>query len=150
MSGLHTQLGAIAVTINAVAALIGGVGWLLSRNPKAFWILLRTGQAMIMVEAVDRRHAVAHGPRPPAPASRLRLTPIAVAFLAEQLRIMATPTLLDQRGLSGGADVAKLPEDEQRAFVAAILRREIGVMATSAGIVARARGPRTGLALGAL
>ena len=57
---------------------------------------------------------------------------------------MATPTLLDQRGLEGGADVAKLPEPEQRAFVAAILRREIGVMATSAGIVAAARGPRQG------
>ena len=52
------------------------------------------------------------------------LTPIAVAFLAEQLRCIATPTLLDQRGLEGGADVAKLPEAEQRAFVTAIMRRE--------------------------
>jgi hypothetical protein len=64
------------------------------------------------------------------------LIPIAIAFLAEQLRFMATPTLLDQRGLEGGKDVAKLPEPEQRALVAAILRREVGVMATSALIVA--------------
>jgi hypothetical protein len=64
------------------------------------------------------------------------LTPIAVAFLAEQLKVMATPTLLDQRGLEGGADVAKLPEAEQRAFITAVLRRELGVMATSAAIVA--------------
>ena len=66
---------------------------------------------------------------------------------------MATPTLLDQRGLEGGADVAKLPEAEQRALVAAILRREMGVMATSArAIVARARAARapTGWSLGAL
>ena len=31
--------------------------------------------------------------------------------------MMATPTLLDKRGFEGGADVAKLPEAEQRAFV---------------------------------
>ena len=45
------------------------------------------------------------------------LTPIAVAFLAEQLKLLATQTLLDKRGYEGGADVAKLPEAEQRAFV---------------------------------
>ena len=136
MSGLHTQLGAIAVTINALAALIGGIAWLVRRNPKAFWALLRIGQGMIMVEAVIGATLSLTGHHLPRLHLVYGLTPIAVAFLAEQLRIMATPTLLDQRGLSGGADVAKLPEDEQRAFVAAILRREIGVMATSAGIVA--------------
>ncbi len=136
MSGLHTQLGAIAVTVNAVAALIGGVAWLLSRNPKPFWILLRIGQGMIMLEAVIGATLSLTGHDMPRLHLVYGLTPIAVAFLAEQLRIMATPTLLDQRGLQGGADVAKLPEDEQRAFVAAILRREIGVMATAAGIVA--------------
>ena len=73
------------------------------------------------------------------------LTPIAVAFLAEQLRIMATPTLLDQRGLSGGADVAKLPEPEQRAFVAAILRREIGGDGHLSRDRRGARGPRNRL-----
>jgi hypothetical protein len=136
VSGLHTQLGAIAVTVNAVAALIGGVAWLVRRNPKTFWILLRIGQGMIMVEAVIGATLSLTGHDLPRLHLVYGLTPIAVAFLAEQLRIMATPTLLDQRGLSGGADVAKLPEPEQRAFVAAILRREIGVMATSAGIVA--------------
>jgi hypothetical protein len=91
---------------------------------------------MIMVEAVIGATLSLTGHDLPRLHLVYGLTPIAIAFLAEQLRIMATPTLLDQRGLSGGADVAKLPEPEQRAFVAAILRREIGVMATSAGIVA--------------
>ena len=35
------------------------------------------------------------------------LTPIAVAFLAEQLKLLATQTLLDKRGYEGGADVAQ-------------------------------------------
>ena len=64
------------------------------------------------------------------------LTPIAVAFLAEQLKLLATQTLLDKRGLQSGADVAKLAREEQLAFVTAVLRRELGVMATSAFIVA--------------
>ena len=66
------------------------------------------------------------------------LTPIAVAFLAEQLKLLATQTLLDKRGLESGAEVAKLPREGkwQSAFVTGVLRRELGVMATSAFIVA--------------
>jgi hypothetical protein len=136
VSSLHTYLGAVAVAVNALAALLGGAAWAFRRNPKAFWILLRTGQALIMLEAVVGSALLLAGEDMPRLHLVYGLTPIAVAFLAEQLRIMATPTLLEQRGMSGGADVAKLPEPEQRAFVAAILRREIGVMATSAAIVA--------------
>jgi hypothetical protein len=136
VSSLHTYLGAVAVAINALAALLGGAAWATTRNPKAFWILLRAGQALVMLEAVVGSALLLAGEDMPRLHLVYGLTPIAVAFLAEQLRIMATPTLLEQRGMSGGADVAKLPETEQRAFVAAILRREIGVMATSAAIVA--------------
>ena len=107
MSGLHTQLGAIAVTINAVAALIGGVAWLARRNPKAFWILLRIGQGMIMVEVVIGATLSLTGHDLPRLHLVYGLTPIAVAFLAEQLRIMATPTLLDQRGLSAAAPTSR-------------------------------------------
>jgi hypothetical protein len=136
VTDLHTQLGAIAVAINALAALIGFVAWLFRRNPRVFWICLRAGQAMIMVEAVVGAALLLDGRDMPRLHLVYGLTPIAVAFLAEQLKVMATPTLLDQRGLEGGADVAKLPEAEQRAFITAVLRRELGVMATSAAIVA--------------
>jgi hypothetical protein len=50
--------------------------------------------------------------------------------------LLATQTLLDKRGLESGAEVAKLPREEQLAFVTGVLRRELGVMATSAFIVA--------------
>ena len=136
MSEVHTQLGAVAIAVNALAALIGGAAWLASRNPRAFWICLRAGQALFMLQAVSGAALVLSGHDLPRLHLIYGLIPIAIAFLAEQLRFMATPTLLDQRGLEGGKDVAKLPEREQRALVAAILRREIGVMATSALIVA--------------
>ena len=64
------------------------------------------------------------------------LLPIAVAFIGEQLRVVAAQTVLDQRGLPGAEAVGRLPEAEQRGLVAHIVRREIGVMATSALVVA--------------
>jgi hypothetical protein len=62
--------------------------------------------------------------------------PLGVAFLAEQLRLAAADTVLAQRGLEGRADVERLPDSEQRELVLAIVRRETGVMAASALVVA--------------
>ena len=64
------------------------------------------------------------------------LTPLAVAFFAEQLRAVSAQTELDKRELAGRDDVARLSELDQRLLVEAIVRREIGVMAASALVVA--------------
>jgi hypothetical protein len=63
------------------------------------------------------------------------LLPLAVAFVAEQLRAISAQTILDRQGLEGSKDVAELAEQDQRALVAAILQRETGVMAISALVV---------------
>jgi hypothetical protein len=136
VTDFHTLLGWIAIGLNVAAAVIGGVAWLLRANPKPFWWLLRAGQGLIMVEAVIGAALLLDGRDLPRLHLVYGLTPIAVAFLAEQLKLLATQTLLDKRGFESGADVGKLPQDEQRAFVTAVLRRELGVMATSAFIVA--------------
>jgi hypothetical protein len=136
VTDLHTLLGWIAIGLNVAAAVIGGVAWLVRANPKPFWWLLRAGQGLIMLEAVIGAALLLDGRDLPRLHLVYGLTPIAVAFLAEQLKLLATQSLLDKRGFEGGADVGKLPEEEQRAFVTAVLRRELGVMATSAFIVA--------------
>jgi hypothetical protein len=136
VSSIHTQLGALAIALNVLAAVIGAVAWMVRRNPKPFWWSLRAGQVLIMIEAVIGAALVLDGRDLPRLHLIYGLTPIAVAFLAEQLKLLATQTLLDNRGYEGGADIAKLPETEQREFITAVLRRELGVMATSAGIVA--------------
>ena len=136
MTDLHTWFGAIAVGVNAVAAVIGGIAWLARANPKLFWIALRAGQVLIAVSVVIGAVLLLDGRDLPRLHLVYGLTPIAVAFLAEQLKLLATQTLLDKRGYESGADVGKLPEAEQRAFVTAVLRRELGVMATSAFVVA--------------
>ena len=64
------------------------------------------------------------------------LVPLGVSFVAEQLRLVTAETVMAQRGLEGRADVEALPQAEQHELVRAILRREMGVMAASALVVA--------------
>lgn len=136
MTDLHTWLGGLAIALNALAAAIGAVAWLLRANPRVFWLVLRAGQALIMVEAVTGAALLLAGRDLPRLHLVYGLTPIAVAFLAEQLKLLATQTLLDKHGYAGGADIGRLPVAEQRAFVVAVLRRELGVMTSSAFVVA--------------
>src|SRR3954470_17323228 len=136
VTDVHEALGWLAIGINVAAAVVGGVAWLLRANPRPFWWLLRSGQGLIMIEAVIGAALLLDGRDLPRLHLVYGLTPIAVAFLAEQLKLLATQTLLDKGGHESGADIAKLPEAEQRAFITAVLRRELGVMATSAFIVA--------------
>lgn len=136
MNDVHFWIGAVTVAANALAAAVGLVAWLLWRNPKLFWVLLRAGQVLVVLSCVVGSVLLLEGRDLPRLHLVYALTPIAVSFLAEQLRIVTTPTFLEQRGLESGKDVAKLPALEQQALVTAILRRELAVMATSAGVVA--------------
>jgi hypothetical protein len=136
MSALHTDFGAVAIALNALAALLGGWAWLRTRPLRVFWIVLRCGQALIMLEAVTGASLLLDGKDLPRLHLIYGLVPIAVAFIAEQLRFAATPTVLDQHDLEGPAAVRDLPESDQRALVAEIVRRETATMAASAAVVA--------------
>ena len=130
----------------AVAALnvIPGLGGLLavwtgdaqSAVARAFWPLLRVGQGSALMLAIAVGSLAAAGKTPDEDLFYLyALLPLAIAFLAEQLRVASAQTILDQRGLGGSAAVASLPEAEQHALVGAIMRREMTVMALSALVV---------------
>jgi hypothetical protein len=136
MSGAHEALGAIAIAVNALAALLGGLAWLADRRIPGFQVALRSGQALIIVEAVTGAALLLDGKDLPPLHLIYGLVPIAVAFVAEQLRLTAAQTVLDQHDLEGAAQVAELPADEQHALVAAIVRRETATMAASAAVVA--------------
>ncbi|HEY4996471.1 MAG TPA: hypothetical protein VII03_00665, partial [Solirubrobacteraceae bacterium] len=63
------------------------------------------------------------------------LLPLAIAFVAEQLRIASAQAILDQRGMDSAQEVGALSEPEQQQLLATVLRRELGVMALSAFVV---------------
>jgi hypothetical protein len=132
----HIALGTALIVVNAAAGAWGGWLWWRDEPPRGFWPLLRAGQALVVVEAVDGAILVAAGHELPELHLIYGLVPIAVSFVAEQLRLAAAETVLAQRELEGRADVERLSEAEQRTLVRAIMRREMGVMAASAGVVA--------------
>ena len=136
MTALHAALGVALIAANALAALYGALLWQRGGGSRAFWALLRAGQALVMVEAADGAILVLQGRALPELHLVYGLVPLAVSFVAEQLRLAAAPMVLDQHGLEGRADLELLTEPERRDLVEAIIRREIGVMAASAGVVA--------------
>jgi hypothetical protein len=135
--------GALAVaTLNAVSALLGS--WLWFRGDpadrrwlKVFWVLLRVGQGSALLLAVAIGSLAAAGHYSSEHLFYLyALLPLAVAFVAEQLRVSSAQTILEQRDLPGAQAVGALPESEQLQIVGEIVRREMGVMALSALVVA--------------
>ncbi len=103
---------------------------------RAFWVSLRVGQGSALALAIAIGSLAAAGKESTEQLFYLyALLPLAIAFVAEQLRVASAQTILDQRGLANAAAVGELPAPEQHALVAAIVRREIGVMALSAIVV---------------
>ena len=136
MTEVHIGIGVALIASNAAAGLWGA--WSITRpcpmrssgqNPRAF-------ACRHQPQAVDGAILVLMGRELPELHLIYGLVPIGVSFMAEQLRLAAADTVLAQRDLEGRADVEALPPAEQQALVRAILRREMGVMAASAVVVA--------------
>jgi hypothetical protein len=130
---------AAALAVAAVNALPGAWGawcWWRHRASRAFWLLLRIAQGAAILFALAVGVLAAAGKSSSESLFYLyALLPLAVAFVAEQLRIASAQTILDQRGLPNAQAVGGLPQEEQHAVVAAIIRREQGIMALSALVV---------------
>jgi hypothetical protein len=127
--------------LNALPALLGGWCWyrgagLDGRPIRVFWVLLRVAQGGAVLFAVAVGVLAASGRDASERLFYLyALLPLAVGFVAEQLRLASAQTILDQRELESAAEVGRLPETEQHAVVAAIVHRELGVMTLSAVVV---------------
>jgi hypothetical protein len=136
MTTVHIVIGVALVTVNLAAGLYGAWAWWQWRDAPGFWPLLRAGQALVAIEAaIGAVLSLTDHDLPPLHLV-YGLTPLAVSFFAEQLRLISAQTELDRRKLEGRAAIEALPEAQRRELVRAILRREIGVMAASALVVA--------------
>jgi hypothetical protein len=140
MTAFHIVLVVGMVAVNLVAGLLGAYRWHRDEYSRAFWPLLRTGQALVVVEAIDGTVLLLMGQDLPRLHLIYGLVPLGVAFIAEQLRLTSAQAILDQRGVSSARELA--PDDAEHAALD-ILRREMGVMAASALVVA-ALGLRAG------
>ncbi len=136
MSGVVVAGAYALAALNAIPMFVGGLCWYEHRASRAFWVLLRVGQVAALVFAIAVGVLAAAGRQPSENLFYLySLLPLAVGFVAEQLRVASAQTILDQRDLESAQAVGELPEDQQHAVVAEIVRREMGVMTLSALVV---------------
>jgi hypothetical protein len=136
VTAFHIALGVALIAVNAAAGLYGAFAWWRDTAAPGFWPLLRAGQVLVLIQALDGAILLLMGKDLPPLHLIYGLVPLGVSFVAEQLRLTAAETVLQQRDLEGRADVEKLPVAEQQELVHVILRREMGVMAASAVVVA--------------
>jgi hypothetical protein len=129
--------GALALAaVSGVVGLFGLARWYRSQPSREFWLGVRAGQALAIAYGLLAGLLLLENDRPASTLYWLyALLPIAIGFVAEQLRLVAADQVLVARDIENAQAIADLPVDEQQAIVLAILRREMVVMALAAVVV---------------
>jgi hypothetical protein len=132
------QLAAVVVAVVGVlAGAWGAWRWWTVTPSRLFWVLCRATQALCVAQAVLAGVLALTGFAPRDGLYWLyALLPVAVSFVAEQLRVLSAQTVLDARGLEDAQAVGRLDEAGQRSVVLAIVRREMGIMALACLVIA--------------
>jgi heme A synthase len=130
MVGLHIAVGCIVIALNGAAGAIGGYCWYRNRQSIPFWYLLRAAQVSVFIQALLGGLLVVTNHKPAEDLHYLYgILPLVVSFIAEGARVGAA-----QREL-GEVDFESLPADEQQSIALQIVRREMGIMAVSCGVI---------------
>jgi heme A synthase len=128
--GLHIAVGVLLIVLNAAAGLIGGIAWYRDRPSIPFWYLLRAAQVAVFLQALLGGLLVLTDHEPEEGLHYLYgILPLLVSFIAEGARLDAA-----QREV-GELDPESLSTDEQESLALAIVRREMGIMAVSCGVI---------------
>jgi len=130
MPEVHLVVGCSVIALNLAAFAVGGIAWLRKRSSIPFWYLLRAAQVSVFLQVMlgglliftehkvgDELHYL-YG-----------VLPLVVSFLAEGARTGAA-----QREL-GETDFESLDADTQQSLALQIVRREMGIMTVSCGVI---------------
>ncbi len=135
MKDVHIVVGILAIGLNLLAFVLGAVAWFRRRPSPWFWRILRSGQAVVAVEAALGGVLLLLGEKAAELHYLYGALPLVVAMIAEQLKLSAATMVLDSHSLEDAKAVGRLPAAGQREIVLAIMRREIGSMTMSALVV---------------
>ena len=132
MVGIHLVVGVSLIVLNLGAFAFGGIAWLRSRPSVPFWYLLRAAQVAVFLQALLGGLLVFTGHEATEDLHYLYgILPLVVSFLAEGARAGAAQReLVDLE-----VDFEDLPADQQQSLALAIVRREMGIMAVSCGVI---------------
>jgi len=130
LAEIHLVVGCALIVLNAAAFAGGGVAWLRKRASIPFWYLLRAAQAAVFLQAMLGGLLVFTGNEPADDLHYLYgILPLVVSLIAEGARAAAAEREL------GDVDLESLSGDAQQSLALAIVRREMGIMAVSCGVV---------------
>ena len=130
MPEVHLVVGCALILLNGIAFGLGGAAWLRHRPSVPFWYFLRAAQVAVFLQALLGGLLVFTNHEAPDDLHYLYgLLPLLVSFLAEGARAGAA-----EREVAD-IDVESLPQEHQEKLVLAIVRREMGIMAVSCGVI---------------
>jgi hypothetical protein len=128
--GLHIAVGVLLIVLNAAAGVVGGIAWYRNRPSIPFWYLLRSAQVAVFLQALLGALLLVTDHEPEEGLHYLYgILPLVVSFIAEGARLDAA-----QREV-GDLDPESLSQAEQQSLALAIVRREMGIMAVSCGVI---------------
>lgn len=127
---VHLVVGCAVILLNLVAFALGGVAWLRDRSSVPFWLLLRAAQVSVFIQVMLGGLLVFTNHKPDDSLHYLYgILPLLVSLIAEAARTGAAEREL------GDIDFEALPADAQQDLALAIVRREMGIMAVSCGVI---------------
>jgi heme A synthase len=130
MPEVHLAVGVALIVLNLLAFAFGGIAWLRERPSVPFWYLLRAAQLAVFLQALLGGLLVFTGHEASSDLHYLYgILPLVVSFLAEGARTGAAEREL------GDLDFESLAAEQQQSLALAIVRREMGIMAVSCGVI---------------
>jgi hypothetical protein len=128
--GVHIAVGCGVILLNLGGGLVGGIAWYRNLPSVSFWYLLRSAQVAVFLQALLGGLLVVTNHKAAENLHYLYgLLPLLVSFLAEGARAGAAEREL------GETDFESLPAETQQTLALAIVRREMGIMAVSCGVI---------------
>jgi heme A synthase len=127
---VHLVTGCAVILLNLAAFASGGVAWFRDRPSVPFWYLLRAAQGSVFLQVALGGLLVFTNHEAPDDLHYLYgILPLVVSFLAEGARTGAA-----QREL-GETDFETLDAEAQQSIALQIVRREMGIMTVSCGVI---------------
>jgi hypothetical protein len=137
MTDVAHLFAALVAISNGIAGVVAAYLWWKVEPHRSAWLLIRAGQIVAIGQAIVAGILAVKGLEPEDTLYWLyALLPVPVGFVAEQLRLVSAQMVLDARDLEDAQAVGRLPAEDQQSIVLQIVRRELGVMAAAALVIA--------------